>query len=1292
MSSVFLSYSSTDVKLATRVQDLLEARGYATFRDKDRDEGIPGGTKWAEELFLNLERFRIVVFLATPDSLESRWCHTELAVAIARRKHVVQISTRKVKVHPVLAATQSIGPTRDVGALVDKLVSDLERVGLGPRDSSTWDPNESPYPGLERLTEKHAAVLFGREDEIEQVVDRLDRPKPPPILVVGPSGSGKSSLIRAGVVPRLKQRPGTTVLVVDTGSDPLRSVALEIERADRKSDAQRLVDDPDAFALAIERLATAADDGRVVLILDQAEDLVSRAARPGAIELVRRLVAIDRDRLAVIVILRSASLDPWMRDAEIGSLTPGDPVQVRPLDRAALREVIVGPARLAGIRIEPDELVEQILEDTDQGEALPLLAALLQELTKEHTRTHPAVITPKEYAIVGPVSRVIERRAQAAVEDIRTQLGLPEAAVVDAYLRLVEIDESRQPVRTELVADELPDDVKAIFGVLEGYRLVTRDRQVVPAPASGPNPSSTGSAPAAREVLMAVHEAVFRAWPALKSAIDARIDDLRIRTWLRQDADTWSTSGRGQVALTGGRLDQAVAWSRQYPGEMTDEVREYLDAAVGQRRVGRIARIAVAGLAGVVALVGLFAFQAVQARNEAESSRLATDARANFGTRLDLGLLLALEASARSGDPLVQAMPLVGLTQGPGPRKFEQPGGTTDSGALDEDGSRAVLVQPDGVMLWDVSNASRVATIPGPATVTGISADGSTVAVARQLAAESSVIEIARWPEATAFLTCDVTGEIQRLRVSPANDFVVAVTAVMIDDVERSQVKILSTSDCTGSSRDDLQDSVVDIDIADGLVAVGMAGGAAIWDPSIGTLATFAADGPSLRSIALAGGDRLGATSTTGDLLIWDTSVEDALPRQFPVFGETVVGVRLRFSPEQNAWIAGSQKGDLRAVGSDGKFTLRASATSLPAADPASDNDETASALDIAVTETGAVTIDESGRIIRWDLVGIPPLGDQVFADGRIDRLRAMPDGSLIAGGPDGVWQLDGVTGEVRDQRATESVTAIAPGVDGWAIGLQSGEVLRSTGSVDALAPIAVVSGPVNATAMLDTGAVAIADGEGAMTIVAPPGAMSALSIDGSVLSLASHGRWLFAGSRDGSVHVIDASGSPRAVARSQAHEQEVSSLEVSPDGSTLASGSDDRSIIVWTIGSDGRLTDRHHLLGHTDRINTLSISPDGHWLASSGEDMHVILWNLDTGQRVGDPIPVVREPVLAFGQSGDRQLFVSDDRDGLVRWDMRPEAWARIACDLIGGRTFTLLERDQFLGGATPPDRCGAS
>ena len=226
--------------------------------------------------------------------------------------------------------------------------------------------------------------------------------------------------------------------------------------------------------------------------------------------------------------------------------------------------------------------------------------------------------------------------------------------------------------------------------------------------------------------------------------------------------------------------------------------------------------------------------------------------------------------------------------------------------------------------------------------------------------------------------------------------------------------------------------------------------------------------------------------------------------------------------------------GDIRVVGFDGKFTVGASAASLPMENPFDDNITDAHALDIAATGTGAVTVDESGRIVTWDLIGTPPLGGRVFADARIDHLRALPAGPLLAGGPEGVWQLDGVTGAVLGHRATESVTAIGPGANGWAVGLSTGEVLRTAGPVDGLSTATSVAGPVAAVAMLDSGVVAIADHAGAVSLVAPSGAPTVVPLASPILSLASRGDVLFAGANDGTIHVIDTTGTPREVSRAK--------------------------------------------------------------------------------------------------------------------------------------------------------------
>ena len=172
---------------------------------------------------------------------------------------------------------------------------------------------------------------------------------------------------------------------------------------------------------------------------------------------------------------------------------------------------------------------------------------------------------------------------------------------------------------------------------------------------------------------MAVHEEVFRAWPSLAAAIDERRGDLKVRTWLRRDAETWRTSGRGQAPLTGGRLESALDWARRNPGDLTDPVRAYLGVARNQRRRRRLLAVVAPILAVIAVAVGVLAIRANDARRGAEALRLTADARAAFDTRLDLGLILALQAGRRSTDLGVQSMLLVGLSRGPGPRSYEGP-------------------------------------------------------------------------------------------------------------------------------------------------------------------------------------------------------------------------------------------------------------------------------------------------------------------------------------------------------------------------------------------------------------------------------------------------------------------------------------------------------------------------------------------------------------------------------------------------------------------------------------------
>ena len=375
MSSIFISYSSTDAATTTRLRDLLIARGYPTvFRDKDPDAGIPGGTKWADELFANLGLADIVVFLGSDASLASPWCHTELAVAVSQRQvHRAGLRSRtfrRIRCWATASGSRRIPTSRSSST---GWSSPSREQGWPPGTRSRGIPIDRRTRDSCGWTRTTRRCCSGATRRSRTCVQRLSGPGRPPLLVTGPSGSGKSSLVRAGVIPRIRLQAGTVVLpAVEPGNAPVQRVALALSEAiaatpaagtDGLATADRLMSEPKGFAFAVDRLL-ARGGGRVVLFLDQAEDLIERAAPNDVAGLLDRLKLVDPERLVIIAAVRSVSLDDFLREPALGLISRTDPVWVRPMDRAALREVVTGPAHVAGIRFESPALVERIVDDT----------------------------------------------------------------------------------------------------------------------------------------------------------------------------------------------------------------------------------------------------------------------------------------------------------------------------------------------------------------------------------------------------------------------------------------------------------------------------------------------------------------------------------------------------------------------------------------------------------------------------------------------------------------------------------------------------------------------------------------------------------------------------------------------------------------------------------------------------------------------------------------------------------------------------------------------------------------
>ena len=394
-----------------------------------------------------------------------------------------------------------------------------------PSPTPVWDATRPPYPGLESFVEQDAGVFFGREAQIAELHDRLHPTVPDQahrfVAVIGPSGVGKSSLIQAGLLPRLAQRRSRWVIAPPLVPGDQPSVSL-------------------ASALTAV-LPSALGSGRsasVLLVIDQAEELLTRAGEKeraaflGLLDIALR----DNPKLWVVATLRSEFLT--------GLLTSGfaelfrNPMVIGSLARAALVQVIEGPAAQAGLTFAPG-VVSELVDDTGGGDALPLLAYTLQAL---YLRAAPGgMITTEDCKALGGVAGALSRQADKVAAEL--EAADPDAPVTATLLRFVTLD-GAEPTRRRVRRSVLGEAEQKVVDAFIDARLLTSDTDGDDA------------------VIEVAHEALFRQWPPLRQAIEARADDLRQRAELERWASDWVRSGqRDAYLLRDERLQLAQQWA-----------------------------------------------------------------------------------------------------------------------------------------------------------------------------------------------------------------------------------------------------------------------------------------------------------------------------------------------------------------------------------------------------------------------------------------------------------------------------------------------------------------------------------------------------------------------------------------------------------------------------------------------------------------------------------------------------------------------------------------------------------
>jgi tetratricopeptide (TPR) repeat protein len=610
-AEVFLSYHSGDRTRVTEIKTLLGQQGVSSFFDRDH---LVAGLPWPQALERALRSVRaVLVFVGSGDGGESLglWQRREAWFALDRQAQH-EGEGRSFPVIPVLLP----GARPDTGFLFLNTWIDLRdpadepaAVGAiiralgsrGARPPQAPSITICPYRALESFREEHAALFFGREAFAGTLLRRVS--ERPLVALVGASGSGKSSVIQAGLIPLLRrQRPperAWDIVVFRPGEAPFHRLAaglvplLEAEKdeIDRLEAAKRLGDKLCAGAI---RLADAVDrlllkshgTDRLLIVIDQFEELFTLTP-PG---LRRQFVdaitgTLDRAPVTFVLALRADFYGQTIAaDRSLSDHIQLGIVNLAPMTRGELRDAMVQPAAKAAIQFEAG-LVDRILDHCEtQPGALPLLEFALTQLW-EHRAGH--LITHASYDAVGEIEGAIGRRAESVFQTLddvqqRAALSLITRLVRVAATKGIEPDTRRRIDVAGLTAVE-----RAVLRPFVEARLLVLD----------------GGDSGGQHSVELAHEALIQGWKRLVDWVDQQREFLLWRQRLGQSAVEWERTGRsGGALLQGPALNEALSWARTRSADLSEAEVAFIRRS-GKRRFRRRSWAAV-GVALAMLAVG----------------------------------------------------------------------------------------------------------------------------------------------------------------------------------------------------------------------------------------------------------------------------------------------------------------------------------------------------------------------------------------------------------------------------------------------------------------------------------------------------------------------------------------------------------------------------------------------------------------------------------------------------------------------------------------------------------------